>query len=120
MKRRLSPQEKKAHSYAKDRRNTYGENDKSSRKNIPLAKARGHRAARRQDKILLAHSPLSDDVVQVRRKPEWKKSPDNALGQYLDWRLGRFSNNPDSADVSERSAVRVRVKKLFTKKRRAN
>jgi hypothetical protein len=32
---RRSPQEKKALSYAKDRRNDYGENDKSSRKNIP-------------------------------------------------------------------------------------
>jgi hypothetical protein len=31
---RRSPQEKKALSYAKDRRNVYGENDKSSRKNI--------------------------------------------------------------------------------------
>lgn len=34
MKRR-SPQEKKRLSYAKDRRNDYGENDKSSRKNVP-------------------------------------------------------------------------------------
>lgn len=32
--RRRSPQEKKALSYARDRRNVYGENDKSSRKNI--------------------------------------------------------------------------------------
>ena len=31
---RSSPQEKKRLSYAKDRRNDYGENDKSSRKNI--------------------------------------------------------------------------------------
>ena len=32
---RRSPQEKKALSYARDCRNVYGENDKSSRKNIP-------------------------------------------------------------------------------------
>ena len=31
---RRSPQEKKTLSYAKDRRNDYGENDKSSRKSI--------------------------------------------------------------------------------------
>ncbi len=31
---RRTPQEKKALSYVKDRRNDYGENDKSSRKNI--------------------------------------------------------------------------------------
>lgn len=34
-----TPQDKKALSYAKDRRNTYGENDKSSRKAIPARKA---------------------------------------------------------------------------------
>lgn len=33
------PQEKKALSYARDRRNGYGENDKSSRKAIPARKA---------------------------------------------------------------------------------
>jgi hypothetical protein len=47
MSRKKSPPEKKADSYKKDRRNTYGENSKSSRKNIPLAKAREHREARR-------------------------------------------------------------------------
>jgi len=32
---RKTPQQKKAESYANDRRNTYGENDKASRKAIP-------------------------------------------------------------------------------------
>jgi hypothetical protein len=43
---RRSPQEKKALSYAKDRRNAYGENDKSSRRNIPLRKRLVNRANR--------------------------------------------------------------------------
>lgn len=37
-------------SLAKDRRNSYGENDKASRKNIPRAKARVDRANRHQDR----------------------------------------------------------------------
>jgi len=42
-----SPQEKKAASLNLDRRNVYGENAKSSRKNIPLSKQRSHQAERR-------------------------------------------------------------------------
>jgi hypothetical protein len=45
-KRFRSPQERKALSYAKDRRNTYGENDKASRKAIPLRKAQESRKDR--------------------------------------------------------------------------
>ncbi|UGT42762.1 hypothetical protein LTV02_04940 [Nocardia yamanashiensis] len=44
MVRRKSPQEKKSLSYAKDRRNDYGENDKSSRRNIRRNKRFPHRA----------------------------------------------------------------------------
>jgi len=40
MGRRKTPQEKKQLSYDRDRRSIYGENDKSSRKNIPLSKQR--------------------------------------------------------------------------------
>ena len=50
---RKTPHEKGALSLGKDRPNTYGENDKASRKGIPLAKARVNRANRRQDAQLL-------------------------------------------------------------------
>jgi hypothetical protein len=40
-------QKKKAQSLKKDRRNVYGENNKSSRKNIPRAKGRDRRVASR-------------------------------------------------------------------------
>ncbi|WP_067723227.1 hypothetical protein [Nocardia yamanashiensis] len=49
MVRRKSPQEKKALSYAKDRRNDYGENDKSSRRNIRRNKRFPHRADRHRE-----------------------------------------------------------------------
>lgn len=55
-----NPQEKKRLSLALDRRNAYGENHKSSRKNIPKAKARGHRAERRVVAGILSH-PVSHD-----------------------------------------------------------
>ncbi|WP_194828528.1 hypothetical protein [Nocardia sp. XZ_19_231] len=51
MVRRRSPQEKKSLSYAKDRRNGYGENDKSSRKNIPRNKRIRNRVDRRRDSV---------------------------------------------------------------------
>jgi hypothetical protein len=40
-----NPGEKKRLSYAKDCRNSYGENDKASRKLIPLRKAQQNRVA---------------------------------------------------------------------------
>jgi hypothetical protein len=90
--RMTTPQEKKRLSYAKDRRNTYGENSKASRKGIPLAKARANRADRHaQDKLLsdavgaagpddLANAELRVRTVKPR---EWKKSPDEPLGEVL-------------------------------------
>src|SRR5262245_54602184 len=48
------PQEKKALSYAKDRRNDYGENDKSSRKNIRRNKRFPNRADRHRERQVLA------------------------------------------------------------------
>jgi len=87
-----TPQEKKRLSYAKDRRNTYGENSKASRKGIPLSKAKSIRADRHAQETLLAtatiaSSPdeLSDVELQVRTvgPRQWKKSPDKPLGEVL-------------------------------------
>ncbi|MEV4124415.1 hypothetical protein [Nocardia sp. NPDC049707] len=89
---RRSPQEKKQLSYAKDRRNAYGENDKASRKNLPRKRARVHRANRhRAHQDLLAATGLVDtetsDVAELRlrgRRPkEFRKQPDLSLGEYL-------------------------------------
>jgi hypothetical protein len=48
-----SPQEKKTLSLKHDRRNAYGENAKSSRKNIPRSKQLGHMKQRRVVKQML-------------------------------------------------------------------
>ena len=85
-----TPQQKKRLSLKKDRRNTYGETAKSSRKNIPKSKAISHRKVRHRAKIAaeqliglpeamaeLAESTLSKPRLQ---KGRWQKSPDTPLG----------------------------------------
>lgn len=94
-----SPQEKKRLSYAKDRRNSYGENDKSSRKAIPARKAGENRKVRRITNQSLALLERLDDVdasvaesslkQDIERVGGWKKSPDTSLGDLLDEKRSR-------------------------------
>jgi hypothetical protein len=90
--RRRSPQEKKALSYARDCRNVYGENDKSSRTIIRRNKRFPHRANRRHDGQALtvclgAPAPDVDEAAEVRirgwRRASWRKWPDLPLGLVL-------------------------------------
>ncbi|GII26465.1 hypothetical protein [Planosporangium mesophilum] len=84
-----SPQEKKALSYARDCRNVYGENDKSSRTSIRRRKRLPHRANRRHDRQTLTGcvgvpAPGLAEAVEVRlrgrRRASWRKCPDLPLG----------------------------------------
>ncbi|HKF59133.1 MAG TPA: hypothetical protein VKJ45_27075 [Blastocatellia bacterium] len=83
-----TPQEKKRFSYAKDRRNTYGESPHGARKSIPRNKALRNRANRHhQDQALAAigfkPDPEWADAVESRmnhRAPKcWTKAPDDPL-----------------------------------------
>ncbi|MQY14298.1 hypothetical protein SRB5_44620 [Streptomyces sp. RB5] len=96
--RRKTPQEKKRLSYVKDRRNNYGENDKSSRKNIRRNKHIPNSANRRRAQTSLAALLGSPDDVRAesvedrmnsRRPRSWKKWPDAPLGVMLVGRLQR-------------------------------
>jgi hypothetical protein len=88
-----SPQEKKALSYAKDRRNSYGENDKGARKTIPNAKARENRGNRRKLHQELTLMPKLDEAEavlvessarhDVNRVGGWQKIPDMPLGEHV-------------------------------------
>lgn len=88
-----SPQEKKVLSYAKDRRNTHGENDKASRKLIPLRKAAEHRRGRRktsQEVTSLARlDELAAEVLEssvrhdTHRVGGWTKGADDPLGKVV-------------------------------------
>jgi hypothetical protein len=90
---RRSPQEKKALSYARDRRNMYGENDKSSRKNIPLRKRMVNKANRNavQQQLRQAvgvtaveRAERAEERVRGARRKTWRKHPDLSLRQALD------------------------------------
>ncbi|MEU6674176.1 hypothetical protein [Streptomyces sp. NPDC046925] len=94
--RRMSPQEKKRLSYRRDRRNVYGENDKSSRKSIRRNKRATKSANRRLERLALAQGAclrgIADadagaDVIErglARRWPKsWKKFPDAPLGEVV-------------------------------------
>lgn len=106
MKRKKTPQEKKRLSYAKDRRNVYGENDKASRKNLPRKRARVHRANRHRAHQVLLGATASADLVMAdaveqklagQRPHTFRKSPDLALGEYVQWKLTRRAAQPSAA-----------------------
>jgi hypothetical protein len=96
-----TPQEKKRLSLTRDRRNTYGENDKSSRKNVPRSKALAHREVRRKaaevsrSRLLLDESDaetIESTLVTPRvQKPPFRKWPDTPLGEVLERKLKRRS-----------------------------
>lgn len=110
MPRRRTPQEKKRASLDRDRRNTYGENDKASRKNIPRAKARVQRANRRAVSTAL-HETVGvpdterdsavDDAIAGRRPAVWRKDPDLPLRDWLARRAASKDREQPPAFPSE-------------------
>lgn len=97
-----TPQEKKRLSYQHDRRNTYGENQKSSRKNIPLSKQSSHQDERRSIRQTLfpAHGTVLDEVAdevqsqalrkgRLKKLDAFRKSPDRPLKEVVEQRLKR-------------------------------
>jgi hypothetical protein len=107
-----TPQQKKELSLQRDRRNTYGENDKASRKAIPLRKALEKRRNRHKQNHALATLDGSDeaktDLVEssarqdVYRVGGWTKAPDEPLHRVIQskisarvQRVGRKSSKQD-------------------------
>ena len=95
-----SPQEKKRLSYENDRRNTYGENHKSSRKNIPRSKQLSHQDERRavRQALIAAHGSVAEEVAdetqsqalrrgRIKKLRAFRKSPDRPLGEVVARRL---------------------------------
>lgn len=97
---KMTPQDKKRHSYIKDRRNTYGENAKSSRKNISRNKRTRSRTERR-----VARQPFTGNSIdfeedridaalarsELLHRESWKKFPDEPLGTVVERKLHRRS-----------------------------
>jgi hypothetical protein len=117
-KKRRSPQEKKHLSYTRDRRNRYGENDKSSRQSIARRKRLRHRASRHHERQLLAAAlgPVGEDtaaLVQERvtrprhgeRGDRWRKVPDQQLGLHVAATLKRRADTGMSAAETEQARI---------------
>jgi hypothetical protein len=114
---RRSPQEKKALSYAKDRCNDYGENDKSSRKSIRRNKRTPNRADRHRERQVLgaATAPITAEAaeqaetkLQAKKSmwltKRWRKWRDAPLADIVVYKLRRRANlgMDDPADVEAR------------------
>jgi hypothetical protein len=96
MKRR-TPQEKKKHSYERDRRNVYGEAPHAARKSIPLRKALHNRANRHYQNQQLGYvgpvpnESLADELESLlhQRVPQrWRKCRDAPLGEVVSKKSG--------------------------------
>ncbi len=119
--RRKTPQEKKRLSYLKDRRDDYGENAKSSRKNLPRSKAFARRSNRAHESLTLRAATGNPDDVRAeaaeqrllsRRRRVKRKSGDTALADYLDWKLDRRAGREDGRAtrlIEARDRVRRRL-----------
>ena len=108
---RKSPQEKKRLSYLKDRRNNYGENDKSSRTSIRTRKRAVNSANRRREHLVLAEfgpslAPGDAEAVEMNlhrwRSKSWRKFADAPLGAVviggLTWRVRVGIDQPARAE----------------------
>jgi hypothetical protein len=102
-----TPQDKKRLSYEHDRRNTYGENQKSSRKNIPRSKQLSHQDERRavRQALIPAQGDVRDEVAdeaqsdvlrtgRIKKLSAFRKSPDRPLGEVVARRLRRRRSEP--------------------------
>jgi hypothetical protein len=96
--RRKTPQEKKRLSYLKDRRDDYGENAKSTRKNLPRGKAFARRANRARESLALRAATGVPDEARAeaaelrllgRRRRVKHKWADTTLAEYVEWKLER-------------------------------
>jgi hypothetical protein len=111
---RRMPQQDKQLSYAKDRRNNYGQNDKSSRTSIRLRKRLVNRANRHHDQQVLNGVASIDDAEVIEqkllatRRKRWRKSPDLALGAHVKGTLvARQARTPDQQRI-DASLLRLR------------
>jgi hypothetical protein len=101
-----TPQDKKRQSYELDRRNTYGENQKSSRKNIPRSKQLSHQDERRSVRQVLVsvHGGVTREVAdeaqsqamikgRMKKLKGFRKLPDSPLGEVVKRRLRKRASD---------------------------
>ncbi|WP_203932344.1 hypothetical protein [Virgisporangium ochraceum] len=118
---RRDPQEKKALSYARDRRNAYGENDKSSRRNIRRNKRIPNRVDRHRDHQVLT-TAVGRVVPELAESAEvtllattsrwiswgWRKSGDAPLADVVEYKLRRRVR----LGMADEAATQARIERI--------
>ena len=114
-----SPREKKTLSLKRDRRNTFGENSKASRKAIPRRKQLSHMGERRVVSQILSHLRegaeerdaneadfLAKTTIIERKHKAFKKSPDSPLGVVSKKKLAKRTeqSHPSAPDAARFNA----------------
>lgn len=120
MKKRKTPQEKKALSYAKDCRNCYGESDKGSRKSITRNKTFPKRSFRKNINDILQRAigevdlkkaeAIDTEVKQIKRK-KWKKWSDRPLGEVIREKV-------ESREKDFTAKIQRRIKSVYDYRRK--
>jgi hypothetical protein len=108
-----SASEKKALSLKRDRRNTFGENSKASRKAIPRRKQLSHMGERRAIAQILSHlrevaaagdaaeaDALAKTTIVDRKRKAFKKHRDTALGVVVKKKLAKRRNQSHISQVA--------------------
>ncbi|MCD0452313.1 hypothetical protein LO762_24420 [Actinocorallia sp. API 0066] len=125
---RRSPQEKKRLSYARDRRNDYAENDKSSRTAVRLNKRFPNRSNRHQARQDLRAATgtrdsetaeIAENTLRSRRPRKWRKVPDRALGDHVETILTRRIRTDPADAASETRLTTVRTRRRAHTRRSA-
>lgn len=119
---RRNPQEKKALSYAKDRRNDYGENDKSSRKNIRRNKRVPNRADRHRERQVLSAAAGPTVTAEIAEQAEAKLLAKKSMWMTKRWRKWRDAPLVDAVvyklrrraetDMVDAAAVDARIQRI--------
>lgn len=102
-----SPQRKKALSYAKDRRDDFGENDKSSRKSIRRNKRAPNRADRHREHQVLGIAAGVGIVDEVVEQAETKLLAKKSMWLTKRWR--KYRDAPLADIIENRLRRRVRL-----------
>lgn len=111
MAKARTPQDKKALSLKRDRRNVYGESTKGTRIGIPRSKQQIKQAERRaakqpflgvsgdvDEQTALAAQDASVAAATLKRRKGFRKSPDLPLGEVLRFKKVPLSNETRNRD----------------------
>lgn len=106
MKAKLTPQQKKLYSYARDGRNGFAESRSVANKAVSKRKAKANRALRRAETMALVKG---DEVVGRSGRKSFHKVPDMPLAEYVRIRMiQRSRTKRDELLGAGRRAAEVR------------